>query len=299
MNGQGINVTALREVKYLKELHHPNIVTLKDVLSLKRGIALVFEYMDTDLENVIKDRSLVLSAADIKAYMLAMLRALKHCHEKWVVHRDIKPNNFLIGRDGSVKLTDFGLSRIYGSPERRYTNQVFARWYRPPELLYGSTCYGPGVDVWALGCVFAELLLRKPWFVGESDVEVLSKIFSALGTPKDKDWAGLKCLPGFVAFRERDAPPLKSIFPGVENEALELLARMVCLDPRRRITAADALSHSYFKVKPAPTEPEKLPKPHILQEHVQEKKRSMASEEDSEPSAKMAKVDKDLVKSLF
>lgn len=288
-------MTALREVKYLKELHHPNIVKLIEVICLKRAIALVFEYMDTDLENVIKDRSLVLSSADIKAYMLGMLRALQHCHERWVVHRDIKPNNFLISRDGGIKLTDFGLSRIYGSPERKYTNQVFARWYRAPELLFGSTCYGPGVDIWALGCVFAELLMRKPWFPAETDVEVLSKIFNALGTPKDTDWAGLRNMPGFIEFPSREGRPLESLFPGVESEAIDLLGRMVSFDPRRRISASDALEHSYFKVNPAPTEPDKLPKPHILHHHA-------AAQEDNdqdEPPRKSAKVDPSLVRSLF
>ena len=215
-------MTALREVKFLRELHSPHIVRLLDVFPQKRGISLVrsarapppppplppppllplirtppptpphqsppsthqvFEYMESDLEAVIKDRSLVLSAADVKAYLRMVLQALAHCHARWVVHRDVKPNNFLVAASGELRLGDFGLARLYGSPERRYTNQVFARWYRPPELLYGSTCYGPGVDVWAAGCVFAELLLRRPWFPGESDVEILTKIFTALGTP--------------------------------------------------------------------------------------------------------------------
>lgn len=271
---------------------------LIEVISLKRAIALVFEYMDTDLENIIKDRSLVLSAADIKAYMLGMLSALKFCHERWVVHRDIKPNNFLISRDGGIKLTDFGLSRIYGSPERRYTNQVFARWYRAPELLFGSTCYGPGVDVWALGCVFAELLMRKPWFPAETDVEVLSKIFNNLGTPTDKDWAGLRNMPAFIEFPARKGKPLESLFPGVESEAIELLSRMVCLDPRRRIRASEALEHQYFKVKPAPTDPDKLPKPHILHHHTHGKRQSDRDDQD-EPSSKTAKLDPSIVKSLF
>jgi cyclin-dependent kinase 7 len=266
--GEGVNVTALREVKYLKELKHPNIVSLLDVIPLKKGIGLVFEYMESDLEVMIKDRSMVLSAADVKAYMVSILQALAHCHERWVVHRDIKPNNFLVTADGSIKLADFGLSRIYGSPERRLTNQVFARWYRAPELLYGSTCYGPGVDMWAAGCVFAELLLRRPWFPGETDIEVLTKIFTALGTPTDIDWGGLRHMPGFVEFSATTAPPLKQLFSHAADDALDLLNRMVAVDPRRRISAADALKHRYFKMDPAPTPAGKLPKPHPREEGI-------------------------------
>lgn len=263
---QGVNVTALREVKYLRELHHPAIVSLLDVVSLKRGLGLVFEYMESDLEAMIKDRTLILSAADIKAYMLSILQSLEYCHRSWVVHRDIKPNNFLVAADGAIKLADFGLSRVYGSPERRYTNQVFARWYRAPELLYGSTCYGPGVDIWAAGCIFAELLLRRPWFPAESDVEVLTKIFTALGTPTDPDWGGLRHMPAFVEFQPVTAPPLRQLFPQAPDEALDLLARMVSLDPRRRISAEDALKHRYFRVDPAPTPAGQLPRPHRREE---------------------------------
>jgi cyclin-dependent kinase 7 len=269
--GEGVNVTALREIKYLRELHHPNIVSLIDVLPLKKGVGLVFEYMESDLEAMIKDHTVILSPADIKAYMMMILQSLEYCHASWVVHRDIKPNNFLVAADGTIKLADFGLARIYGSPERRYTNQVFARWYRPPELLYGSTCYGPCVDIWAAGCVFAELLLRRPWFPGESDIDVLTKIFSALGTPTDPEWAGLRHMPSFVEFEATPAAPLQNLFPNIAHDALDLLASMMSLDPRRRITAEVALRHRYFKSEPMPTPKDMLPKPHPRDDTLDQK----------------------------
>jgi cyclin-dependent kinase 7 len=176
--------------------------------------------------------------------------------------RRLQPNNFLVAPDGALKLADFGLARPFGSPERRYTAQVFAKWYRPPELLFGSTCYGPGVDVWAAGCVFAELLARRPWFPGESDVEVLSKIFTALGTPTDPEWGGMRAMPGFVEFAPTRAPPLAELFPAAGADALDLLGRMVSIDPRRRISAADALAHRYFRSDPQPTPADALPRPH-------------------------------------
>lgn len=215
LQSQGVNVTALREVKLMRELHHPNIVRLLDVWPSRRGIALVFEYMETDLERVIRDRAVLLTGADVKAYLRMVLAGLAHCHARWVVHRDVKPDNFLLASSGALKLADFGLARPYGSPDRPFTHQVFARWYRAPELLYGSTCYGPGVDVWAAGCIFAELLLRRPWFSAESDVGVLNKIFTALGTPRDANWGGLRAMPAFVEFQPTPPAPLRSLFPNV------------------------------------------------------------------------------------
>lgn len=160
---EGLNFTALREIKLLKELKHPNIIELIDAFPDKGNLHLVFEYMRTDLESVIRDRNIFLSPADIKSYMLMTLKGLAFCHRKWVLHRDMKPNNLLIGEKGQLKLADFGLARIFGSPDRRFTHQVFARWYRAPELLFGSRQYGSGVDVWAAACIFAELLLRRPF----------------------------------------------------------------------------------------------------------------------------------------
>lgn len=265
--GEGVNVTALREVKLLRELRSPYLVRLLEVLPQKKGINLVMEYCASDLEHIIKDRSRLLSAGDVKAYMQMMLRSLDFCHSHWVVHRDIKPNNFLVTASGELKLADFGLARVYGSPDRRYTNQVFARWYRPPELLYGSTCYGPSVDIWAAGCIFAELLLRRPWFVGESDVEVLTKVYMALGTPTDESWAGLRAMPAFMEFQPTPAPGLRKIFPasivGASDDALDLLSRMMSLDASRRISAADALQHRYFRMEPLPSGVDQLPKPRV------------------------------------
>eukprot|EP00976_Prorocentrum_cordatum_P071512 1180355-Prorocentrum_minimum.AAC.7 len=121
-----------------------------------------------------------------------------YCHKMWVLHRDLKPNNLLIAPDGSLKLADFGLARVFGSPDRQLTNQVFQRWYRAPELLYGTRQYGPAVDMWALGVIFAELMLRRPYFAGTSDLDQLAKVFAALGTPTEADWPGMRLLPDFV-----------------------------------------------------------------------------------------------------
>lgn len=259
---EGVNVTALREIKLLKELRSPYLVQLFDCIPhKKRNLQLVFEYCETDLELVIKDRSLMFSAADVKSYMQMILQGLAFCHDHWVLHRDVKPNNFLVSPTGELKLGDFGLARIFGSPDRKYTNQVFARWYRSPELLFGSTMYTSAVDVWAVGCILAELLLRRPWFPGETDIEQLSMVFRALGTPTPDTWPGAADLPNFLQFAAAPPLPLNKIFPGVSEDALDLLSRMMAFDPSRRISAANALKHRYFRSQPPPTPPAQLPRP--------------------------------------
>ncbi|XP_022725570.1 cyclin-dependent kinase D-1-like isoform X2 [Durio zibethinus] len=185
---EGVNFTALREIKLLKELKDPNIIELIDAFPHKGNLHLVFEFMETDLEAVIRDRNIFLSPADIKSYIQMTLKGLAFCHKKWVLHRDMKPNNLLIGPNGQLKLADFGLARIFGSPDRKFTHQVFARWYRAPELLFGTKQYGAGVDVWAAACIFAELLLRRPFLQGTSDIDQLGKIFAAFGTPTSSQW---------------------------------------------------------------------------------------------------------------
>ncbi|PNF18039.1 Cyclin-dependent kinase 7 [Cryptotermes secundus] len=184
----GINRTALREIKLLQELKHPNIINLMDVFGHKSNVSLVFDFMDTDLEVIIKDNNIVLTPANIKAYMLMTLQGLEYLHINWILHRDLKPNNLLVNCNGVLKIGDFGLAKFYGSPNRIYTHQVVTRWYRAPELLFGARMYGTGIDMWAIGCILAELLLRVPFFPGDSDLDQLTRIFQVLGTPTDEMW---------------------------------------------------------------------------------------------------------------
>nr|XP_007160499.1 hypothetical protein PHAVU_002G326800g [Phaseolus vulgaris]ESW32493.1 hypothetical protein PHAVU_002G326800g [Phaseolus vulgaris] len=243
---EGVNFTALREIKLLKELKDPNIVELIDAFPHKGNLHLVFEFMETDLEAVIRDRNIFLSPADTKSYLQMTLKGLAFCHKKWVLHRDMKPNNLLIGSNGQLKLADFGLARMFGSPDRRFTHQVFARWYRAPELLFGAKQYGSGVDVWALGCIFAELLLRRPFLQGTSDIDQLGKIFLAFGTPTSSQWPDMVFLPDYVEYQYVPAPPLRSLFPMATDDALDLLSKMFTYDPKARISLQQALEHRYL-----------------------------------------------------
>lgn len=257
----GINRTALREIKLLQELQHENIIGLLDVFGHKSNVSLVFDFMDTDLEVIIKDTKILLTPANIKAYMIMTLQGLEYLHMNWILHRDLKPNNLLVNSAGILKIGDFGLAKFYGSPNRAMTHQVVTRWYRSPELLFGARQYGVGVDIWAVGCILAELLLRVPFLPGESDLDQLTKIFSALGTPSEESWPGVKFLPDFMQFKPMVGTPLRHIFTAASVDLLELLDSLLARHPLSRCTCTEALQMPYFSNKPAPTVGPKLPMP--------------------------------------
>ncbi|KAJ1953143.1 TFIIH complex serine/threonine-protein kinase subunit kin28 [Linderina pennispora] len=257
----GLDMSAVREVKALRELQHPNVIELIDVFSHKTNLNLVLEFLDTDLEIVIKDKSLVFMPADIKSWMLMALKGLAHCHRSWILHRDLKPNNFLIASDGQLKLADFGLARDFGDISRNMTSQTVTRWYRAPELLFGAKNYTGAIDIWAMGCIFAELLLRAPYLPGDSDMGQLTTIFSALGTPTEAEWPGMTKLPDYVEYKREPRKPLNALFSAATQDVLDLMGQMLTFDPAKRITAEGALRHAYFTNSPRPTKPAKLPKP--------------------------------------
>ncbi|KAF7309578.1 Cmgc cdk cdk7 protein kinase [Mycena indigotica] len=273
----GLDMSAIREVKYLRELKHQNIIELLDVFSSKTNLNLVLEFLESDLERVIKDRSLVFLPADIKSWMAMTFRGLEFCHRNWILHRDLKPNNLLIASDGQLKIADFGLARDFADPGYKMTCQVITRcvcaavgysrdsdinhgWYRPPELLFGSRYYSTAVDIWSVGCIFAELMLRTPYLAGESDMDQLNTIFRALGSPTEQDWPGHTKLPDYVPIGHFTRAPLRDLFTAASVDALNLLTQCLIYEPKKRITAKDALSHAYFFAPPYPSHPSKLPK---------------------------------------
>uniref|UniRef100_A0A3B4BCA7 Cyclin-dependent kinase 7 n=1 Tax=Periophthalmus magnuspinnatus TaxID=409849 RepID=A0A3B4BCA7_9GOBI len=258
----GINRTALREIKLLQELHHQNIIGVNDVHD-----TFVFYFLSV----IIKDTSLVLTPANIKAYILMTLQGLEYMHHHWVLHRDLKPNNLLLDGNGVLKLADFGLAKSFGSPNRIYTHQVVTRWYRSPELLFGARMYGVGVDMWAVGCILAELLLRIPFLAGDSDLDQLTKIFEALGTPTEETWPGMTCLPDYVCFKIFPGTPLEHIFSAAGDDLLELLQGLFTFNPSTRTTATQALKMRYFSNRPGPTPGPQLPRPNCSAEALREK----------------------------
>ena len=264
----GLSMDAIREVKYLQELSHPNIIALDAVFSSKnQNLNLVLEYLPLgDLEMLIRDTNgIQYGTAEVKAWMGMLGRAVWFCHENFVLHRDIKPNNLLIGADGEVKLADFGLARSFSDPYRPMTCQVITRWYRPPELLMGARFYSGAVDVWSVGMVFAELILRSPFVPGSTDVHQLEMICEGVGTPAETNWPGVTSLPGYVSFDKRslgarDRNYFVSRFGTAGPIGVDLLMSMLALDPRKRCTARQVLEHKWWSVEPQPTEKQDLPK---------------------------------------
>jgi len=173
----------------------------------------------------------------------------------------MKPNNLLIASDGTLKIADFGLAREFADPGTRMTCQVVTRWYRPPELLYGARAYSTGVDIWAVGCIFAELMLRTPYLAGENDFDQLNTIFRALGTPTEQEWPGHKRLADYVEFPKQYKQPLELLFSAAGDDAIDFLECCLKFDPRKRINSRQALRHQYFSSTPYPTHPQNLPKP--------------------------------------
>ncbi|XP_023481356.1 cyclin-dependent kinase 7 isoform X2 [Equus przewalskii] len=226
--------------------------------------------METDLEVIIKDNSLVLTPSHIKAYMLMTLQGLEYLHQHWILHRDLKPNNLLLDENGVLKLADFGLAKSFGSPNRAYTHQVVTRWYRAPELLFGARMYGVGVDMWAVGCILAELLLRVPFLPGDSDLDQLTRIFETLGTPTEEQWPDMCSLPDFVTFKSFPRIPLQHIFIAAGDDLLDLIQGLFLFNPCTRITATQALKTKYFSNRPGPTPGCQLPRPNCPVETLKE-----------------------------
>jgi cyclin-dependent kinase len=192
---EGIPSTAIREIALLKELQHPNIVRLVNVLHTDRKLTLVFEHLDQDLKKLLDTCHGPLDDLQVKKYLYQLLNGIEKCHRHKVLHRDLKPQNLLINREGLLKLADFGLARAFGIPVKNFTHEVVTLWYRAPDILLGSKNYTTSVDIWSVGCIFAEIVNRTPLFAGQNDLDQLTKIFQIRGTPNMDDWPGLTELP--------------------------------------------------------------------------------------------------------
>ncbi|XP_022961615.1 protein IMPAIRED IN BABA-INDUCED STERILITY 1-like [Cucurbita moschata] len=253
-----------REIMILRRLDHPNIMHLEGIITSKMSssIYLVFEYMEHDLAGLVSCPDIEFSEAQVKCYMRQLLSAIEHCHLRGIMHRDIKASNILVNNEGILKLADFGLANVINTKNKQVlTSRVVTLWYRPPELLMGSTDYGLTVDLWSIGCVFAELHLGKPLLKGRTEVEQLHKIFKLCGSPLEEFWKKTK-LPHAAMFRPQHAyeSSLNEKCKDFTPSALSLLETFLAIEPYKRGTASSALMSEYFKTKPYACDPSTLPK---------------------------------------
>eukprot|EP00039_Didymoeca_costata_P016542 m.298648 g.298648 ORF g.298648 m.298648 type:complete len:329 (-) comp16409_c1_seq36:1804-2790(-) len=265
-------LTIVREIQALRHANeHAHIVRLFDAFASSFSIVLVFEYLPSNLGEILEKHGPIPESLT-KRYLMMLMGGLSHCHGLRIMHRDLKPSNLLVSETGIIKVADFGLARCFHKESekpssddrnRLYSHQVATRWYRAPELLYGARCYDETVDIWAVGCIFAEMLNNSPLFPGDNDIDQMSCVFKLLGTPTSTTWPEANTLPDFhkISFDHIDPCLWSEKFPDIPCDARTLLAKMVQFRAVQRPSASSVLEDTYFLNDPPPTPDCDLPKP--------------------------------------
>jgi serine/threonine protein kinase len=270
----GVPSTALREVAILQDIVHEHIVRLEQVILEHGQLYLVFEYLDLDLRRYLDNVTArpvdgaTAAAASVsstpkglpmplvKSYVYQILLGVEHMHSHRHLHRDLKPQNLLIDRKGRMQIADLGLARAISTPMPPVTHEVATLWYRPPEILLGSKPYHNPVDLWAIGCIMAEMISLVPSFPGDSEIDTLFKIFQCVGTPSEDSWPGVSALQDWHATFPKWSPPSDEKFceqlhievgHGLDADGVDLLRKLLTNCPADRISARQALQHPWFR----------------------------------------------------
>jgi len=264
----GFPITALREVKLLKGLKHPNMVLLKEIVcskeqgtngSLPKNVFMVFEYLEYDLTGVLETPEIRLTQDHVKSWSQQLLAGTHYMHKNKVIHRDLKASNLLINRKGELKIADWGLARSWNSEMKRLTNKVITLWYRPPELLLGMIDYSTKIDMWSVGCIVAEMFRRSGFLKGRDEAHQLELIYKVCGTPNTQDWPNLerKCRlwkkfapgPNDKIYPNRLAQCLRENLPHpkwMTDHAVTMIGKLMEKNPDKRWSAEQALDADYF-----------------------------------------------------
>lgn len=237
----------LREAKSLRKISHPNIVKLKEVIRENDVLYFIFEYMDCNLYQLMKNRVKAFSEVEVRNWCFQIFQGLACMHQRGYFHRDLKPENLLVSKD-RIKIADFGLAREINS-KPPFTEYVSTRWYRAPEVLLQSPIYGPPVDIWAMGAIMAELFTLRPLFPGLSEADEIHKICSVIGSPTKLEWSEGLELASTINFQfpQVDGAYLPELIPGASEDATNLIASLCSWDPCKRPTAMEALQHPFFQ----------------------------------------------------
>ena len=279
---EGFPITSIRETITLLKGKHPNVINVREIVFGNRldQVYIVMDYMDRDLKSLMKDMTRPFKMEEVKLLMKQLLSAIAHLHNNWILHRDLKTSNLLIHK-GVLKVGDFGLAREYGTPLKQYTNNVVTLWYRAPELLLRwSGPYSTPVDIWSIGCVFGELLTRKPIFAGQSEAQQIDLIFKVLGSPNEELWPDYEKIKlvqriKLPQYKYNRLPDLLQDRKILSDKGLHLWNRLLAYNPgikpksstnekvdkrpTHRITASDALEHEFFNEDPRPVHPSLFP----------------------------------------
>jgi len=244
-----IKKIALREIRMLKQLKHPNLVNLIEVFKRNRKLHLVFEFCDRTVLTELERNPKGVTEKLTKKVIWQLCNAIEFCHQNNCIHRDVKPENILLTKHDVVKLCDFGFARIL-NPNDIYTDYVATRWYRAPELLVGDTGYGPAVDIWAIGCVFAEMLTGEALWPGRSDVDQLYLIRKTMGELLPRHLQIFKSNQFFHGLNIPEPDRVDSLenrMPNSDKNIIDFLHKCLNNNPDKRYTAAELLNHTYFQ----------------------------------------------------
>ncbi|CAG0907120.1 unnamed protein product [Cyprideis torosa] len=290
IEGTGLSMSACREIALLRELKHPNVINLQRVFLSHndRKVWLLFDYAEHDLWHIIKyhraakasKKQVMVPKSMVKSLLYQILSGIHYLHSNWILHRDLKPANILVMGDGAergrVKIADMGFARLFNSPLKPLADLdpvVVTFWYRAPELLLGARHYTKAIDIWAIGCIFAELLTSEPIFhCRQEDIKTsnpyhhdqLDRIFSVMGFPSDREWEDIKKMPEHHTLMKdfkKSSYQTCSLMKYMERHKLKpdsrefaLLQRLLTMDPTKRVTSDQAMENVFFKEEPLPTD---------------------------------------------